>query len=98
MPAMQKRELPKCSNNNQAARARGSVHIVEHRHSELETIPAPPPPCRYQFNPFNSPRAYPDTSTDGHRRFAETRGYIAICTAATINLLESITVLETDST
>lgn len=58
--AMQGCELLKCSNNNQAARARGSVHIVEHRHPELETIPSPP--SRYQFNPFNSPRAYPDTS------------------------------------
>lgn len=50
------------------------------------------------LTPLTLPRAYPDTSTGGHRRFAETRGYIAICTTATINLLESITVLETDST
>lgn len=89
--------FPKCSNNNQAARVQ--VQYILWNIVTLNWEPAPPPltsPSCYQFNPFNSLRAYPNTSTDGHRRFA--RGYIAICTAATINLLESITVLETDST
>lgn len=101
------RGFPKCSNNNQAARARGLVHIVEHRHSELGTPLPPPPSSAINLTPLTlslplslSRSLCVPIRTLGLWRsspFRRTRGYIAICTAATINLLESITVLETDS-
>lgn len=70
-------QFPKCSNNNQVAGVR--VQYILWNIVTLNWRPPPLPlttPSCYQFNPFNSLRAYPDTSTGGHRRFAEPAGIL----------------------